>query len=92
MKFTNLVIFLFYYLSSFHIYVGRCQLNSQLLNWMPQITVFENFLSSLECDLLIEAAKNHSRYVEGSKESQSIYLQEYPKLRKEFKEIGRTQY
>lgn len=90
MELTKFVLYLLY-LSSFQIYIGRCQLNSQLLNWIPQITVFENFLSTLECELLIEAAKNHSKYVKDSQESQSVYLQEYPKLRKEFKDIGRTQ-
>lgn len=84
------VLLLLFCLNSFLIHFGKCQLNSELLNWIPQITVFDNFLSPLECDLLVEAAKNNSRYMEGSKESQSIYLQEYPKLRKEFRDIGTT--
>lgn len=70
------------------LFTASGQLNAELLNWTPQISVFDHFLSSAECDLLIEAARNHTKYDSSSDASQSVYLQEYPNLRREFKDIG----
>jgi hypothetical protein len=66
------------------------ELRVEYLSWSPQVIVFDNFLSPSECDLIIQATMNTSKYqAESAAPSISVYFPDYPRLRKEFQDIGK---